>query len=277
VTEYRFGPPPVSTFEVEPSDEQVAFFDENGFLAVDRLTTDEEIDWLVPIFDAAFEEVDAGEVGGTDGDSPKVGYQSMVPELRFPELMETTFWRNAKRFASRLLHADADALSGWSHMIRKPVGNSRLAPWHQDEAYWEPELHYPAALGAWLPLHAVSVEMGAMQFIPGSHRHGVYDHVFYDDDPLHNLLEAVGVDTSRAVPCPLPKGGATFHHKRTLHFTEPNTTNETRRAYPIEFQLEPTRRDEPRRWPWVDAHREAAGRGPMSVTIADGKVHRNGL
>jgi ectoine hydroxylase-related dioxygenase (phytanoyl-CoA dioxygenase family) len=272
---FRFGPPPTSALDVEPTDDQVAFFKENGFLAVDRLTTDEEIDWLVPIFDAAFEEVDAGEV--EPGGSPKVAYQSMVPELRFPELLDTTFSRNARRYAARLLEVDESQLSGWGHMIRKPVGNSRLAPWHQDEAYWEPELRYPAALGAWLPLHAVTVAMGCMQFIPGSHKRGVLDHVFYDGDPLHNLLEAVDVDTSKAVACPLPKGGATFHHKRTLHFTEPNTTDEMRRAYPIEFQLAPEVRDEPRQWSWVDAHRAAAGRGPIPVVIADGKVIRNGL
>ena len=44
-----------------------------------------------------------------------------------------------------------------------------------------------------MPLHAVTIEMGCMQFIPGSHQHGVYDHVFYDGDAAHNLLEAVGV------------------------------------------------------------------------------------
>jgi len=268
----------LTRFDVEPTDDEVAFFRENGFLAVDRLTTDEEIDALVPIFDAAFEEVDNGSVGDRPGDSPKVAYQSMFPELRFPELLETNFWRNARRYAARLLEVDEPALSGWSHMIRKPVGNSRLAPWHQDEAYWEPELHYPAALGAWLPLHAVTVEMGCMQFIPGSHRLGVLDHRFYDDDPVHNLLEALDVDTSKAVACPLPKGGATFHHKRVLHFTEPNTTDQVRRAYPIEFQLTPVRREGPvPTRPWVDAHREAVGRGPLDILIADGQVVRNSL
>jgi hypothetical protein len=31
---------------------------ENGFLVVERITTDEEIDWLRPVFEAAFEEPD---------------------------------------------------------------------------------------------------------------------------------------------------------------------------------------------------------------------------
>src|SRR4051794_32771465 len=120
--EFRFGPPPAATFTVEPTDEEVAFFQENGFLAVERLTTDEEIDWLGPIFDAAFQEVDSGKIGSRRGDSPKVAYQTMFPELRFPELLDTTFRRNARRYASRLLSADESDLTGWGHMIRKPPG-----------------------------------------------------------------------------------------------------------------------------------------------------------
>lgn len=265
-TSFRFGSPPSSTFEVDPTVEEVAFFRDNGFLVVERITTDEEIDWLRPIFEAAFEKVDAGEV---EGPNPKVAYQSMMPELRFPELLETTFLRNAKTYARALL--GEDDLSSWGHMIRKPVGNSRLAPWHQDEAYWESELEYNA-LGSWLPLHDVTVEMGAMQFIPGSHKLGVLDHLFYDGDPVHNLLEAVGVDPSKAVACPLTKGGATFHHQRTLHFTEPNTTDQPRYAYPIEHQVTPRYRDEPATRPWVDAMRAATGREMIDKYFADGRM-----
>ena len=111
-----------------------------------------------------------------------------------------------------------------------------------------------------------------MQFIPGSHRWGVLDHIFYDGDPVHNLLEAVGVDTSTAVPCPLKKGGATFHYQRTLHFTEPNSTDQPRYAYPIEHQVVPRWRDAPAKRPWVDQMREATGRGMIDKHFADGKM-----
>ena len=265
-TSFRFGAPPAATFEVSPTDEEVAFFRDNGFLVVERITTDEEIDWLRPIFEAAFEKVDRGEVEGVN---PKIAYQTMMPELRFPELLETTYVRNAKTYARALL--GEDDLGSWGHMIRKPVGNSRLAPWHQDEAYWESELEYKA-LGSWLPLHDVTVEMGAMQFIPGSHRAGVLNHWFYDGDPVHNLLVADGVDESMAVACPLTKGGCTFHHQRTLHFTEPNSTDEPRYAYPIEHQVVPRFKAAPAQRSWVDAMREATGHGMIDKYFADGKM-----
>ena len=41
-----FGPPPASDFDLVPTAAEIAFFQENGFLVVERLTTDVEIAWL---------------------------------------------------------------------------------------------------------------------------------------------------------------------------------------------------------------------------------------
>lgn len=272
MSELRFGPPPTSTFNVIPTDEQVAFYRDNGYLVVERITTDAELEWLTKVFEAIFDDPTATFNPGADPahDGPSLLSQSMFPELRFPEVMQSTYHRNARRFASALMGLPADELTMWGHMIRKPPARSLAAPWHQDEAYWEPELDYNA-IGAWLPLHDVTVERGCMQFIPGSHKGDVLMHRHLGD-PKGNLLLADGVDEAKAVACPLPAGGCTFHHPRTLHYTAPNTTDEPRLAYPIEFQVHPTRRTDPADRPWVYAFREAAGSGSPSIYVADGKV-----
>jgi ectoine hydroxylase-related dioxygenase (phytanoyl-CoA dioxygenase family) len=156
-------------------------------------------------------------------------------------------------------------------MIRKAPGG-RAAPWHQDEAFWETELEYHA-LGAWLPLHEVTEEMGCMQFVRGSHKHGVHDHAPVGDDvALHILAADVDIDPADIVSCPLAKGGATFHHQRTLHYTAPNQTDRPRLAFPTEFQVAPRRRAEPAVRPWVDDWRAVAGRPPLDRYPADGAM-----
>lgn len=275
----RFGPPPKTSFELTPRREEIAFFRENGFLALPRITTDEEIAWMRQIFEHIFSEENAGKPGaplnrsGTeDPDEPKARLaQAFFPEIQFPELLETQYRRNAKRYAAALLDIPEDQLTSWGHVIRKTPGG-RAASWHQDHAYWQPELDYHA-LGAWLPLHDVTIEMGAMQFIPGSHKHGLVPHK-QEDDPIHNVLMARDpIDTSKAVACPLRMGGATFHHAETLHYTAPNTTNQTRLAFPMEFQVAPTRRKTPEVMPWIDEHRAVAGTAPL-IYVADGKMIR---
>ena len=271
-----FGPPPPSDFGIAPSPDEIAAFEANGFLAVERLTTDEELVWLRQIFDYIFDPANAGRRGGPvdrsgslgGGEPSRLG-QAFFPEMQFPAILSSTFHRNAKRYAAALLGVDAERLSCWGHMIRKPPGGRAVA-WHQDRAYWQPELDYHA-LGVWLPLHDVIVEMGAMQFIPGSHRLGALPHR-HEDDPVHNLLTvADAVEAASAVACPLKAGGATFHHSQTLHYTAPNTAARPRLAFPMEFQLTPVRRTVPEVMPWVDEHRAAAGVQPL-VHVGDGKV-----
>jgi hypothetical protein len=275
-----FGPPPATAFELTPRKAEIEFFRDNGFLAVDRITSDEEVTWMRQIFEYLFSEEHAGKPGapldrsGTPqpGAPPARLAQAFFPEMFFPELLETQFRRNAKRYAAALLGVAEQDLSSWGHMIEKKPGG-RAASWHQDHAYWQPELDY-CALGVWLPLHDVSIEMGAMQFIPGSHKHGLVPHR-QEDAAQHNVLMAKDpVDVSRAVACPLKMGGATFHHAETLHYTAPNTTAQTRLAFPMEFQLAPKRRAVPEIMPWVDEFRAATGGARPFVYVADGKMIR---
>ena len=274
--ELRFGPPPKTTFAVTPTPAEVRFFRDNGYLVVERLTTDEELAWIRRIVEYIFDPQHAREPGapidrsGTlePGEESRLS-QAFFPEMQFPELLHTAHRRNARRYAAALLGVDESRLSSWGHMIAKPPGG-RAALWHQDHAYWLPEIDY-CALGVWLPMHDVPVEMGAMQFIPGSHKRGLLPHR-HADAPVHNVL-TVGepIDESQAVACPLKAGGATFHHSETLHYTAPNTTGEIRLAYPMEFQIAPVRRKVPEHMPWVDERRAATGVPPLTY-VADGRV-----
>ncbi len=271
----RFGSPPPSDLDVRPTQDDIDFFEENGFLVVPQITTQEELEWLTEVFLAVLDD-NAGtgvfEPGREVGQvAPPQIQQSIAPELRIPELLETTFRRNARHFAAALLKVPEDDLTSWGHMLRKPARSNRPAPWHQDQAYWRPELDYHA-IGSWLPLHEVTVERGCMQFIPGSHKGPLHQHGF-SGDPAGNLLIVDGVDDSPAVACPLPAGGATFHHHLTLHYTAPNTTDLDRLAAPMEFQVMPWRRESPVDWPWIETYRHAIGGdlGPP-VVIANGKM-----
>lgn len=269
-------PLPATRFEVAPGPADVEFFRENGYLAVERITSDEEIAWLREVFEFVFSPEQATHVaapidrtGTRAAGEPSRLSQAFFPEMRFPELLRTQHWRNARRYAAALLGVGEAELTSWGHMIQKPPGG-RGVLWHQDHAYWEPELDY-RALGVWLPLHDVSVEMGAMQFVPGSHKRGLLPHV-HADTPAENLLTvAVQPEPGEAVACPLALGGATFHHFETLHYTAPNATDRPRLAYPVEFQTRPLRRAVPREMPWVAERRAVTGGGAQYLYPADGR------
>jgi len=250
-------PLPTSTFEVSPTDEDVDSFHELGYASFERITTDDELEWLRAVYDELFAEKTGAFPGGyfdlaRPYDAPGQDRlpQILVPELRVPELRDTTYARNGRRIASALLGVPEDTLQTWGHMILKPARYGSETPWHQDEAYWDIELAYNA-IGAWMPLDPATVDSGCLHFVPGSHRGPVLRHRHISDDPAVHGLWTDEAETADAVAVPLPAGGTTFHHPRTLHHAGPNTTDVQRRAYANEFQQAPTRRDVAADHPWV--------------------------
>ena len=251
--------------DVDVGEAEVDFYQRNGYLAIERITTDEELEWLRRVYDDLISRPRDGFLDGVfdltrsygTTDEPKVG-QLLAPERFVPEIRETAMWKNAHRIASRLLQVDPSKVENWGHLIFKTPNSREATPWHQDEAYWGVKNDY-RALGAWFPLDDVFIENGCMWFLPGSHKNEVLPHKHGGgNDPSVHILEIdVPYDTSAGVPVPLKAGGMTFHHCRTLHYAGPNLTSGMRRAWANEYQTTPVRRDVPANRPWVDAGKQA--------------------
>jgi Phytanoyl-CoA dioxygenase (PhyH) len=222
-----------ATFAPELDAEQIGAFRERGFLALRAITTPDEIAWLEGVYGELLEDRRALRLRYTandaDGTERRID-QIFSPELQCPRLLQSEYMQNARRLGARLLGCSLeDAKPGGLMMIYKPPGAGRDAPWHQDEAYWEFPDERCHSLSVWMPLDAVSVESGCMQFIPGSQRNDLLPHK--KPPGVAPIFVDAPFDAASAVPCPLPPGGATFHDCRTLHYTAPNTSQRPRRAF----------------------------------------------
>ena len=263
---------PNTTFQVDLTEAQIASYRDNGFLSIARITTDEEIEWLKEIYDRLFDQR-AGEDKGLFYDlaAPRahkgreVLPQVLGPDFTFPELRGSQYYQNAIKLGTALLGIDEKVTAG-GHMIFKPAQYGAETPWHQDEAYWNPDV-YLNSLSVWMPLDPATVESGCMQFIPGSHKEEVRWHRHIDNNPLIHGLMTDDVDPAEAVACPLSPGGATFHHSRTLHHTAPNTTDSHRRAYILVCSGPTKKRDKPAHRPWQADEREALARANIDVEV----------
>ena len=263
---------PTSVFHADVTEDEIEFFRDNGFLSIERITTDEEIVWLKEIYDQLFRER-AGEEKGLFYDlaAPRshkgrdVLPQVLGPDFTFPELLESQYYQNAVRLGTKLLGVDEEISAG-GHMIFKPARYGAETPWHQDEAYWNPDVHLNS-LSVWMPLDSATLASGCMQFIPGSHKEEIRWHRHIDDNPLIHGLVTDDVDATKAVACPLSPGGATFHHSRTLHYTAPNSTGNPRRAYILVCSGPTKKRDKPAHRPWQDDERKALAEANINVQV----------
>jgi ectoine hydroxylase-related dioxygenase (phytanoyl-CoA dioxygenase family) len=215
--------------------EQLAFYHANGYLTVGCVASEQEIARIRVLYDHMFVSRTGRSAGdhydlvGADeeGEEPLL-VQILQPSKYFPELKETALYRNVVELIRQILGPNAKFFG--DHAINKPP-NGAETPWHQDEAYWDPQKDH-RALSVWIPLQPATISNGCMHFIPGSHRLDVLEHQPIGNDPRVHGLEIVpgSFDFSGAVACELPPGGATFHGGRMLHYTPGNTTKDYRRA-----------------------------------------------
>lgn len=247
------------------SGEEISTFHQQGFLAIDQLTSPEDVAQIRDIFDRLFNEKTGHDVGdqfdltGTgDDDKPQSLPQIMHPAKYAPELNDTLLLENATIALSQLFGRQVKA--SFFHAINKPAYHGAETPWHQDAAYWDPTKKH-SKISVWVPLQDVTIENGCMQFIPKSNKMDILPHRNINDDPRVHGLELIPGEQNKikgqAVPCPLPEGGATFHTGYTLHYAGPNETEQPRRAIILEAELPPVDREEPLHFPWLDKRGEA--------------------
>ncbi|NPC57954.1 phytanoyl-CoA dioxygenase family protein [Caenimonas soli] len=214
-------------------------FWDQGFLVIPQICTPQEVDRLCDVYDRLF----AQRVGWQKGDffdfagpdtpeSPPVLPQLLDPSRYEPSLKKIAFRTNALAIARQLLGPSAELV--FEHAMLKPPRIGAETPWHQDEAFYPIYTNYQS-ITFWMPLQPVDRLNGCMEFIAGSHAGPVLPHRRINNDPRLHGLEVYGADVSQAVSCPLPAGGATVHHCRTLHHAGPNLSEGPRRAYSLGF------------------------------------------
>src|SRR5262245_29526359 len=88
------GPPPATVLEVRLTEEQIDRFHRDGFTSVERITTDEELEWVRPVYDHLFETRGSFKGGYFDlarpyeSEGQDLVPQVLSPEIRFPQLLE---------------------------------------------------------------------------------------------------------------------------------------------------------------------------------------------
>jgi ectoine hydroxylase-related dioxygenase (phytanoyl-CoA dioxygenase family) len=190
---------------------QVSSFRREGFVSVEALTTDEELEVLRALYDDLFRReagFDAGDRIELNADVARAPLPQIVnPERYAPRIIAGPAYRNAREIARQLLGPDVVATG--NHAILKPARIGGETPWHQDEAYWDPRFSH-RAVSVWLALQPTTCE----------------------------------------VACELPAGGAAIHDGRTVHGAGPNLSAEPRRALVFGFGLAPVPLETPNRFPW---------------------------
>jgi phytanoyl-CoA dioxygenase PhyH len=258
---FRFGTAVRKRERVQPrgdaivlTDEQIRFYHEEGFLSIPSVSTPEEIDWLIGVYDGMFAE----RVGYKEGYFVDFAGDESTNEIQIPQILgpvayrpalrDTAIWRNCEAMAKQLL--GPDATFQFDHAMLKPPGGGAPTPWHQDQAFYPQGTRYHT-ITFWIPLQDVGPQTGCLKYVAESHKGPLLEHRPLSGNPGVHGLEALGVvEGGKTRHCPLPAGGCVVHHRLTLHGADRNVTETPRRAYAIAFGVRQRHVVVPQGYPW---------------------------
>jgi ectoine hydroxylase len=215
----------MSRFQVNA--DQVAQFQQDGYLLVPRLFDTEEIDLLLRIGRADQEKADqihaAKDTQGgvarlwlTSDTGREDIYNGFCHSHRMVDTMES-------------LLGDEVYLYHYKMTIKEPkVGGAW--EWHQDYGYWYNNgCLFPDMASCYVAVDPATRENGCLQVIQGSNRMGRIEHGKFGDqvgaDPARIEL---ALQHLKLVPCEMEPGDALFFHCNLLHRSDQNRSDHPR-------------------------------------------------
>lgn len=220
------------------SDEQVVFFEENGYLSGIKLLVDNQVEQLnkelLEVMNPNHPNHDLlYEFHSNESEDPNRVIFHSLGHWRMAPGFHDILWNPAYVMAAYQL-LGGKAVRFWhDQLFCKPANHGGVVAWHQDFSYWtrtSPMQH----LTAWVGLDDVSEENGCLQYIPGSHRWGLLNKPVLTGE-MEGLKAFLNEEQTQQLAKPTPiemkKGYATFHHPLLVHGSFENNSERPRRAF----------------------------------------------
>ncbi len=245
------------------SHEQVAFYEEEGYLVLPALLNDAD---MAPVRAAMTEKVsmiaDALYADGKITDRREGRpFAYRLAEL-FSGLSDQEFlkfgrgWRD--RFPGyfdlmagpKILDAVESLIGG--ELFANPVYNVRpkvpkvaagAVPWHQDRSYW-PDANANPVITVWIPLVDSTPENGCLHIWPRTHKTRLMPYhqekvtgTGYTEIDEEHLIKA----RRESVSLPITAGSAILFNDRCVHMSTPNNSDHVR--WSVDLRYQPTDQD----------------------------------
>jgi ectoine hydroxylase-related dioxygenase (phytanoyl-CoA dioxygenase family) len=222
------------------SDEQVAFFVENGYLVLPDLISPEEIT-----------ELKQDTIALARGRYECKGIKPMPDEYSDQRVLENILCIHQPHYvspvmkkyvqhkkicgalsqitAAHLAHWDGSVKCMQSMLFVKPPGFQGQA-WHQDEIYIPTRDR--SLIGAWIAMDDATIENGCLWIIPRSHQSGYLypQRPHGNEDEFDFAPESFGFEESEEIPVEVKSGAVVFFNGHLLHRSRKNRSDIYRRV-----------------------------------------------
>ena len=213
------------------SDEQIQFYQDNGFVVIDDFLDANELEtWRRNVEEAVASrgkrKLADGRMMEEDNYYARVFAQRINLWNDHQGMRRLMLDERLGKMAADLAGVDGIRIWHDQALIKPPWGNP--TGWHLDNPYWS--FYSRDAISIWVALDDVTPDNGCLYFIPGSHKTATYDNVgigsnigdLFDAYPQWSALEAASAS--------MKAGSCSFHNGLCAHGAGANMTPYQRRA-----------------------------------------------
>ena len=217
------------------SDDQVRFFQENGYLTGIQVLDAAQVETLREQLERFLSDGLPGsellyEYNANESLDPSKRLLHCLGHWRILPAFHDLLWNPAFTVpASQLLDG---AVRFWhDQLFYKPPAQGGVVAWHQDYSYWT-RTRPLAHLTCWIALDDSSLENGCVHYVPGSHRWSLLPKpaLSGEMDAIQSVLSEDQKAAFHPVPSEVRAGWASFHHPLTLHGSYENRSARPRRG-----------------------------------------------
>jgi ectoine hydroxylase-related dioxygenase (phytanoyl-CoA dioxygenase family) len=225
------------------TDEQVRFYQDNGYLEGVRMLADDQVEALRSELKGLMDPSHPGnslyyEFHTSEAKDPSKVLFHALGAWRITPGFHDILWNPAFTMAaSQLL---GGPVRFWhDQLFVKPARHGGVVAWHQDYSYWtrtQPMAH----LTCWIGLDDSTRANGCVHYVPGSHRWNLLPVTGLADDmdAIQTVLSEEQRRQFKPVAVELKKGECSFHHPLMVHGSYENKTEIPRRAAVINAFLD---------------------------------------
>jgi ectoine hydroxylase-related dioxygenase (phytanoyl-CoA dioxygenase family) len=241
------------TLQFPLNDRQVQHFQDEGYLVIERLFTDAE---LQPVIDEISAELDKrcreavaeGRLSRTyeeydfehrlahvNRENKEIAKSMWATKVVLPSFFGLMTNSKLLDVAEQFCGPELIASSVYRLRPKVPSHSWSPVPWHQDSGYFEPYCDLGLIMTVWVPLVDATEERGCLWVMPRMHKGGLFFHK-PDDAKFYLVIPDEEFADHQGVPAPVPKGGVLLLTNRTPHASFENKTDVVRWSMDLRYQ-----------------------------------------
>jgi ectoine hydroxylase-related dioxygenase (phytanoyl-CoA dioxygenase family) len=229
--------------EYQISAEQISRFQKDGYIKLKQVLSPEVLEYYGREISRQVQLLNTVDTPLEQRTSYGKAFLQVMNIWRHSELVkEFVMGRRLARIATELLQTRGVRLYHDQALYKEAGGG--YTPWHVDQYYWP--MTTEKSVTAWIPLHAVPLEHGALSFSVGSQRIKIGRDLEISDDSERLVAQQLKLSNLPINETPFDLGEVSFHLGYTFHRAGPNQLPNPREVMTIIYMDQDMRLCEPK-------------------------------